>query len=242
MTAAALITFLMPTIEAFTVVVSAFMPLAMVMATIMTFTVMMAVVITFCVGIILQCPFGQRLRGRVCRACHATIKSDSRLGQRVLRTHANSAADQRVRLRRFQKPGKRAVAAAIGGDDLLSYYSAILYIVELKLLGVAEMLEDLSVFISDCDSHISCSFLNDILRALIVELIIPAPDQELFSVYQCICDFSPCALVDGCHSSTGYSHPFSTLLLSKTFAIQQTDCFKLVQTHHNRFGICYLFW
>ena len=73
MAAAALVTFLMPTVEAFAVMVSAHMALSMVMTTIMTFTVMMAVVIAFGVGIILQCPFGQRLRGRVCRACHAAV-------------------------------------------------------------------------------------------------------------------------------------------------------------------------
>ena len=46
---------------------------AFLMAAVETFTVMMAVVIAFGVGIILQCPFGQRLRGRVCRACHAAV-------------------------------------------------------------------------------------------------------------------------------------------------------------------------
>lgn len=73
MAVAALVAFLMAAVEAFTVVVSAFMPLAMVMPTLMSFTVMVSGVITFCVGIILQCPFGQRLRGRVCRACHAAV-------------------------------------------------------------------------------------------------------------------------------------------------------------------------
>lgn len=241
MTAAALIAFLMPTIEAFTLVVSAHMPLSMVMATIMTFTVMMAVVIAFGVGIILQCPFGQGLRGRVCRACHATIKSDSRLGQRVLCTHANSATDQGIRLSCFQKTGQGAVAAAVGRDDLFGDNLSVLHIIELELFCVTKMLEDFTFLISYRDSHAPCSFLRYMRCSLVAEAVVSSSDHESFAIRQCLRNFTSGAFVDSCYSGTGYSHPFSTLLLRKTFAIQQTDCFKLVQTHHNRFGICYLF-
>ena len=234
MASAAFIAFLVAARMPFTVVVSAHMALSMVMTTIMTFTVMMAVVIAFGVGIILQCPFGQHLRGRVCRACHAAVEFDSRLSQSILRTHADAAADQRVRLRRFQKPGKSAVTAAVGGDNLLSYYSAILHIVELELLGVAKMLEDLSVFVSNCDSHVSLSFLNDIFRSLIVEPIVSAPDQELLSLYQRIRDLAPCAFVDGCHRGAGNAHFFRALLLGQALPIQQADRLEFVQRHHDR--------
>ena len=161
MASAAFIAFLVAARMPFTVVVSAHMALSMVMTTIMTFTVMMAVVIAFGVGIILQCPFGQRLRGRVCRACHAAVEFDSRLSQSILRTHADAAADQRVRLRRFQKPGKSAMTAAVGRDDLLRDDFTILHIVEFELLGVAKMLEDISVFIGYRDSHISRSHVGN---------------------------------------------------------------------------------
>ena len=80
--------------------------------------------------------------------------------------------------------GQRAVTAAVGGHDLLRDDHAVLHVVELELLRVAEMLKDLSVFVRHCDSHIVCSFLHDVFRSLIVKPDIPAADQEPFAVYQ----------------------------------------------------------
>ena len=235
MAAAALVTFLMPTVEAFAVMVSALVTASVMMSTLVPLTVVMAVVVAFGIGIILQRTLCQSLRGCIGRTRNPAVELDSRLGQRILRTHADAAADQCIRLGGFQESGQCAVTAAIGGDDLLRNYLAVLHIVELELLGVAKMLEDLSVFIGYRDSHISRSFLNDILRSLIVEPIVSAPDQELFSVYQCICDFSPCTLVDGSYGGAGNAHLLCALLLSQPLPVKQADCLKLVQSHHDWF-------
>lgn len=51
------------------------------------------------------------------------------------------------------------MAAAIGIDNLFTDNLSALYIVELELCRMSEVLEDLSVFVGDCDSHYIASFL-----------------------------------------------------------------------------------
>ena len=55
------------------------------------------------------------------------------------------------------------MTASIGIDDLLINDLPLFSIIQLKLLGMAEVLENLSVFVCDCNSHGICSFLNDFL-------------------------------------------------------------------------------
>ena len=163
MTAAAFISLLVAAVKAFAVVVSALMPLtvvvsafmvfSMVMPALVAFPVVMAVVVAFGIGIILQRTLCQSLCGRIGRTGNPAVELDPRLSQRILCPHADAAADQCVRLRCFQEAGQCAVPAAVGGNYLLRYNSSTLHIIELELLGVAEMLENLSVFISYCDSH-----------------------------------------------------------------------------------------
>ena len=249
MAPAALITLLVAAIEAFPMMMSAFMSLTAVMSTFMSFpmmvttlvslTVMVAMVVAFGVGIILQCPCCQSLRGDVCRSGHTAVKLDPRFGQRILRTHTNAAADQRINLRGFQEARQCAMPAPVGRYDLLGDNLAVLYVVELELFGMTEMLENLSVFVSYCDSHNVQSFLNDIFRPLIVEPIIATPDQKPFPIYQRIGDFPPCALVDGSHRRAGNSHPFGTLLLRHPLAIEKPDSLKLIQTQYNRLFVRY---
>ena len=230
MTAAAFISLLVTAVKAFAVVVSALMPLtvvvsafmvfSMVMPALVAFPVVMAVVVAFGIGIILQRTLCQSLRGRIGRTGNPAVELDSRLSQRILCPHADAAADQCIRLRCFQEAGQCAVPAAVGWYDLLRDNFTVLHIVELELLRVTEMLEDLSVFVSYCDSHTACSFLNDILCSLIVEPIVSAPDQELFSVYQCVSDFPPCALVNGRYGGAGNAHLFGALLLGQSLPVK----------------------
>ena len=183
MAAAALVTFLMPTVEAFAVMVSALVTASVMMSTLVPLTVVMAVVVAFGIGIILQRTLCQSLCGRIGRTGNPAVELDPRLSQRILCPHADAAADQCVRLRCFQEAGQCAVPAAVGWHDLLRDNYTVLHIVELELLRVTEMLEDLSVFVSYCDSHCISSFLNDGIRSLVVQSIITAPDHESFPLY-----------------------------------------------------------
>lgn len=100
----------------------------------------------------------QRLYSRVRVSGHTAVQPDSCRRERVLRASSDSAADQRVRLQRVQDLRQRPVALSVradhlGGDDL-----PILHIVNLKLLRMAKVLKNLSVFISNCNFYDIRSF------------------------------------------------------------------------------------
>ena len=163
MLATTLVTLLMAAVEALSVMVpalvsltmmmAAFMAFSLVMPAIVAFPVMMAVVVTSGIGIILQRAVCKSLCCRVGRTGNPAVKPNPCFGQRSLSAHADAAANQRIRLRGFQKAGQRTVAAAVGGNDLFRDDPAALHVIELELFRVAEMLEDLSVFISYRNSH-----------------------------------------------------------------------------------------
>ena len=123
---------------------------------------MMLVMIAAGVRIIFQASFCQGFRRHVSVTVHPGIQPDTCVRQRHLSAHANAAAYQRVCLGSLQETGQRSMTAAVGIYDLLPDDFAILHIIELELLRVSEMLEDLSVFIGDCDSHGFASFLIDV--------------------------------------------------------------------------------
>ena len=233
MVAAALIALLVTALEAFSMMVPAFVPCTMMMTALMAFPVMMAVVVASGIGIILQRILCQSLRGCVGRTGNAAVEPDPRLGQCVLRTHADAAANQRVHLRGFQETGQRPVSAAVSGHDLLRDDLSIFHVIELELLRVAEMLEDLSVFVSYRNSHRIQSFLHDVFHSLIIKPVVSASDQEALSIHQRISHFPPCALVGSRNSCAGNSHPFGTLLLGQAFAVKKPDCLKLIQAQHD---------
>ena len=132
------------------------------------------------------------------------------------------------------------MSAAVGGYDPFGDNLPVLHVIELELFGVPEVLKDLSVVISYRNSHIVCPFLRYVQRSLITEAIISSTEQELLAIYQCLRDFAPGTVVDRSYGCAGNTHPFSALLLSHSVAIQQTDCLKLVQAHHNGLTVRYL--
>ena len=144
------------------VVTAMVVPMFVVMTAIPVFMVMVVVI---AMGVRVE---SQRsLRERPCRlvrvSLHAGVELDADVGQRHLRAHADAAANQRVDLGRLQKSGQRSVATPVGINDLRSRKLSVFHIVQLELLGVTEMLKDLSVLISNRDSHCNSSFLHNIL-------------------------------------------------------------------------------
>lgn len=99
---AGFVALLVAAIKAFPVVVPALMALAVMMPALVAFAVV-AVMVAPGVGIIRELAFGQRPGRRVRGAAHAAVELDPGLGQRVLRAHADPAADQRVHLRSLQE-------------------------------------------------------------------------------------------------------------------------------------------
>ena len=121
--------------------------------------VMVLVVITTGVGIIFEVSSRKCLSRLIGRTLNARVELDSRVGERHLRTYADTTADQGVDLCGLKESRQQPVPAAVGVYDLLLDDFFILDIVQLELLRMAEMLENLSVFIGDCDSHNMISFI-----------------------------------------------------------------------------------
>ena len=110
------------------------------------------------VGIVGQLSGEECFHSRICRAGNAAEELNTGCSEGHLGTAADAAANQRVRIQCRQNTSQSAVAAAhgvhhFGSDDLTVHH-----IIDLKLLGMTEVLENVSVFISNCDSHIIISF------------------------------------------------------------------------------------
>ncbi len=229
MMAAALIAVVMPTGLTFTVMMPAFV----------TFTVMMVMVVAPGIRIIFQSSVSKSFRGSIRRSLNARIKLDPGIRKRHLRTHTNASADQGVRLHSLQEACKSAMTASVGVNNLLADDFTLFNIVQLKLLCMTEVLEDLSIFICDCDSHGMYSFLYDFLINLNrLVFTVSACNQQPFPVHKGICDFFPCAVISGCNGGSGNIHSGSTSLLCETFFIQQSQCLKFVNGHLNAFCGC----
>ena len=97
--------------------------------------------------------------GFVCRTLHAAVQGDAGLSQSHLRAAADTAADQRIDALSLQKSGQRAMAAAHRVDDFCTDDCTVFYFVNLKLFRVAEMLENLALFICNCNFH-TCPSLS----------------------------------------------------------------------------------
>ena len=119
----------------------------------MTFAVMMVMMVALNIGIKAQIASQE-----VCDCCigvtaAAAVKLNTSLGQSHLGTTTDTAADQNICIECAQNTCQSAVAAAIGVYYFGSDDVAILHFVNLELLGVTEMLEDLTAGVSYCDSH-----------------------------------------------------------------------------------------
>ena len=121
--------------------------------------VCMVMMVAVHVGIKGESPRQQGCYGFVCRTLHAAVQGDAGLGQGHLRAAADAAADQRIDALSLQKSSQRAMAAAHRVDDFCTDDCAVFYFVNLKLFRVAEMLENLALFICNCNFH-TCPSLS----------------------------------------------------------------------------------
>ena len=80
--------------------------------------------------------------------------------QGCLGAAADAAAQEHLHLGVGQKSGQRAVSLAIGVHHLGGHHLAVPDVVELELPAMAEMLENLSVFISYRNLHVATSSVS----------------------------------------------------------------------------------
>ena len=122
-------------------------------------------------------------------------------------------------------------------------------LIECTRRSVAKMLENLSVFIGNCDFHIRFSFLFVIgfvecphpaaasaVRMLLpaADAVIPAGDAQRLSVDKTRRDLLSGAFVDLLYGGTGNVHLGGTLLMGTLFQIHQPDDLIFVQRQQDR--------
>ena len=121
------------------------------------FVVVLTVVAAHHVGIVVQRTGQQRIHSGIGITTDTTKQLDSRQSHGSLSASSNSTADQYISSQGLQYAGQRAVAAAIGVHHLLREDFPILYLINLKLFGVAKMLKNLPIFKGNCNFHGSLS-------------------------------------------------------------------------------------
>ena len=97
---------------------------------------------------------GQEILHRLVRAADdASEQADTGLCQRRLGTPADPAAEQRIHAMLLEKPSQCAMAAFAGFLDPGRQDPSVLHLVDFELLGMPEMLKDLTVFIRHRNVH-----------------------------------------------------------------------------------------
>ena len=166
------------------------------------------------------------------RALDAGIDADAGIRERFDRARADAAADERIDFVFLQKAGECAVTAALRADNLRFLYGVLLDVVEFECLRVAEVLEHRAVFvfIGDCDSHRSFSFLSRGRKAIVLtrlgtraafaarcghvaELVEAAFDDERSAVHEALGDFFARCGIDFGDRRARDRHAFGAFLL-----------------------------
>ena len=131
---------------------------AAVIPTGMAFPMIVAMVIALNVRVIQKLTADQGFHSRIRTAGNAAEQLYTGCCQRHLGTTADAAADQHIRFQRRQYASQSAVTAAVGIHNLCRQNLTILNIIDLELLGMTKVLKDISVFVSNRDSHNIISF------------------------------------------------------------------------------------
>ena len=131
---------------------------AVVTAGVTSFAVRMVMVVTVNIGIVAQISAEQCAHRCVSVPADTAVELDARFGQSCLRTAADASANQSVHAVLHQEACQCAVTAAVGVNDFRMSDFAVHSFIKLELLGVAEMLKDLTVFIGNCNFHNRISF------------------------------------------------------------------------------------
>ena len=131
---------------------------ATVISAYMSIAVVMIVVVTLYVRVISKRTIKQCFDCGIRGAANTAVKLNSCLCQCHLCSAADAAANKCVNAECRKHSCQCSVTAAVGIDYFTVYDFPALCVINLKLLGVAEVLKNLSVFISYCNFHCTVSF------------------------------------------------------------------------------------
>ena len=187
-----------------------------------TFAVMMvSMMVTMSIRVIFQCSCSKSFCGLVRQSLNTGIEFNPSISHCHLSTHTDAATDQRIYLCCLQETGQCTMSTSIRVYYLLSCDSVFLHIIQLEPLGMTEVLEDLSVFVSDCDSHCTSSFFHDFLidfnRFIFAA---SACNQQPLPMNESIRDLFSRAVIYCSDRGPGDIHPVCTCFLRKALIIQ----------------------
>ena len=95
---------------------------------------------------------------------NTTEKLDTGLGKCHLCAATDAAANKCIHVECGKQSRKCSVTAAVGINHFAIDYFPVLCGIDLKLLGMTEVLKDLSVFMSYCNFHCAVSFAFSIVK------------------------------------------------------------------------------
>ena len=117
------------------------------------------VVVAVDVRVIAEISGDESIDSGICITADTTEKANADLCKCHLCTATDAAADQSIDTKLHKESCQRTMTTSVGIDDVCANDLAVGYIVDLKLLGMPEVLENLAVFIGYCNSHSYFSFL-----------------------------------------------------------------------------------
>lgn len=133
---------------------------AAVIATAMSaLAVLVIMMVTVHVRVIAEIAGDECIDRGICIPADTTVEADADLGECHLRTTTDATADQGIDTKLHEESCERAVTTAVRIHDFCANDLAIGHVVDLKLLGMTEVLENLAVFIAYCNSHDDISFM-----------------------------------------------------------------------------------
>lgn len=196
---------------------------AMTAAVVAFIMMMLSVMVALNIGIIQQIAGNQGSHSCISAAGNTAVQLNACCCQSHLSTAADTAADENICVESSQHTGQGTVTAAVGIHNLRGYYLTVLDIIDFKFLGMAEMLENHTIFISDCNSHCGISFRFFILfmiMLLITEGLpavlgsvtkpeISSGNLKGFAFDQHLCQFFPGGCVNHLNRGTRNTHPLS---------------------------------
>lgn len=161
--------------------------------------VFVIVVVTVHVRVIAESACDECIDCCICIPADSTKKTDADLSECHLCTTADAAADQCIDTELHEETGERAVTTAVRIHDLCTNDFAVRYIVDLKLCGMSEVLENLSVFIGYCNSHDLFSFLSACKMRDTADPDVSAGDVQWLSVDETGGELASCVFIDLLH-------------------------------------------
>ena len=187
----------------------------------------------------------ERLDGGICLALHAAVERDTRRLERLLRPATDTAADERIDAALLEEECERPVPLSVRIDDLRGRDLPVCDLVNLELARLAEMLENGSMLIRDCDLHDRSSFPVSIHKYLPIgspataagcraDRIRAARDEEGPPLDECRSDPLACGDVKRLHRRPGDLHLRRALLLREAEVIHEADRLILLDSQIDR--------